>query len=323
MTTPFLFLDLHAVPPRPMAAPARAILCLGNFDGVHRAHADLLSAGRALVGTLSHPDAAPREEHTPCGVFCFFRPSGDYLPSHTADAPAHLTTLRQKLALFANAGMDFACLCAFPAVRDLTPEAFLDRLMTEAGCIGAVCGYNFRFGRKAAGTAADIARRFGAAHSTVLPELMWDGDTVSASRIRSLLRKGDVAAANRLLGRPYCLTATVTHGKRLGRTIGFPTANQYFLPESLVPAYGVYAARCHTPDGTYPCVANIGIHPTVDAHARVNCESYILGYSGNLYGHRVTVEFLEYLRPEERFSDIDALTAAISRDVERVQRMHL
>ncbi len=327
MTTTFRFFDLHGPVPRPMAPPTRTVLCLGNFDGVHRAHAALLEAGRALADSLSprpsHTDASPAKAPIPCGAFCFFRPSSDYLPHRTAAHPAHLTTLRQRLALFAASGMDFACLCEFPAVQSLPPDAFLDRLAAEAGCIGAVCGYNFRFGHRATGTPAEIVSYFGADRTVILPEMTLDGDTVSATRIRALLRSGNATRAAALLGRPYSLSATVTHGKQLGRTLGFPTANQYFLPESLIPAHGVYAARCHTPDGVYPGVANIGTHPTVDAHARVNCETYLLGYTGDLYGKRMTVEFLEFLRPEKRFSDVEALAAAIGQDAERVRELLL
>ncbi len=327
MTTPFLSLDLRSAVPRPMQPPRRAVLCLGSFDGVHRAHVTLLEAGQTLVKTLhkqNDPSApTPRAGSLPCGVFCFFRPAQDYLPHRAADAPAHLTPLRQKLALLRAAGMDFACLCDFPAVRDLPPAAFLDRLEAEIGCVGAVCGYNYRFGRNAAGTPVDLVTRFGTDRTVVLPEMTLDGGTVSASRIRSLLLGGDAARAARLLGRPYSLETTVTHGKQLGRTLGFPTANQYFLPEALVPATGVYAARCHTAAGVFPAVANIGTHPTVDTHARVNCETYLIGYEGDLYGTRMTVELLAYLRPEEHFSGINELIAAIRRDVARVQMMDI
>ncbi len=290
-----------------MAPPARAVLCLGNFDGVHIAHRALLAEGRALAGRL----------RVPCGVFCFLRPSVDYLPRDGVTAPGHLTTLRDKLALFAAAGCDFVVLCDFLDVRGLSPDAFIHLLRGECGAVGVACGYNFRFGHRAAGRAEELVAAFGAKKVAILPEMVAHGGTVSASRIRECLARGEAATAAALLGRPYALTATVTHGKRLGRTIGFPTANQYFPREALIPAHGVYAALCHTPDGhTYPGVANVGCHPTVDTHARVNCETYLLDYAGDLYGQTLRIEFLYFLRPEERFSDLDALTAAIRRDAE-------
>jgi riboflavin kinase/FMN adenylyltransferase len=155
----------------------------------------------------------------------------------------------------------------------------------------------------------------------VVPEVAVDGVPVSSSRIRACLEAGEVRTAAALLGRPYALDAIVVHGKKLGRTIGFPTANQYFPPERMIPAYGVYATRCYTPYGVFTGVSNVGEHPTVDAHARVNCETYILGLSHNLYGKRIRVEFLEYLRPERRFASLEELTDAIRRDADTARRL--
>ncbi len=323
---PLVYVDLHGASPRPMPAPSRAILCLGSFDGVHIAHRALLSAGKQLARRiitdtstppLHHPTSSDRhntEVSVPCGVFCFFRPPSDDLPLTDKRPRGHLTTLRDKLALFAEAGMDFACLCDFPAVRDLPPAAFPAALSTDCGCLGIVCGFNYRFGHRAAGTPADLEAYFGADRVTVMPEMQVDGQTVSSSRIRACLLDGDCETAARLLGRPYTLTATVTHGKQLGRTLGFPTANQFFPAGCLIPARGVYAVRCHTPAGCFPGVANVGCHPTVDVRAQVNCETYLIGFKGDLYGQRIRIEFLHHLRGEQTFANADALAAAIRRD---------
>lgn len=315
----FLCLDLRAPTVREMPAPPTAsILCLGNFDGVHVAHRALLQEGLRLRDARL-PDGL-------CGVFCFFRPSIDYLSRPDAPSPrtSHLTSLGEKLRLFADIGIDFVCLADFPTVRDDTPEAFLDELCFATNCRGAVCGYNFRFGKGGAGNSETLCTYFDKSHlrgASVVPEITVDGAAVSASRIRACLNVGDVRTATALLGRPYALDTPVVHGKRLGRTIGFPTANQYFPPERIIPAYGVYATRCHTPYGVSTGVSNVGEHPTVDAHARVNCETYILGLSHNLYGKSIRVEFLEYLRPERRFANIDELTAAIRRDADAARRL--
>ena len=192
-------------------------------------------------------------------------------------------------------------------------------LRGTCGCEGVVCGFNFRFGKCAAGTPDDLTAYLGAERVVVMPEMKRGEETVSSSRIRAALMQGKAATAADLLGRPYRLCTTVTGGKRLGRTIGFPTANQYFLPESLIPAHGVYVARCHTSKGIFLGVANVGCHPTVDAHARVNCETYLLDFDGDLYGERPTTELLHYLRPEEKFSDLDALVAAIRHDADEAR----
>lgn len=315
----FLCLDLRPPTVREMSAPPSAsILCLGNFDGVHVAHRALLREGLRLRDTRL-PDGL-------CGVFCFFRPSIDYLPRPDLPSPraSHLTSLGEKLGLFADAGMDFVCLVDFPAVRDDAPETFLDVLCEATNCRGAVCGYNFRYGKGGTGNSDTLYTYFSQPHlcgASVVSEITVDGAAVSASRIRACLSVGDVRTAAALLGRPYTLDAPVVHGKKLGRTIGFPTANQYFPPARIIPAYGVYATRCHTPYGVFSGVSNVGEHPTVDTHARVNCETYILGLSRNLYGKRIRVEFVEYLRPEKRFESLEELTDAIRRDADTARRL--
>lgn len=309
----FVFLDLRGGKISPMEKPALpSVLCLGNFDGVHLAHSALLREGEAL-----------RKAHLPhglLGVFTFFAPSYDYLSTPKTNR-AHLTTLKEKLSLFAAAGADFACLCHFGEIRALPAEDFLDLLVCELGAVGAVCGFNFRFGAGGGGTSALLSSFFDAPHEgrfcAVVPPYNLDGQAVSSTRIRGMLSEGRAEDACRHLGRPYALVSRVVHGKHLGRAWGFPTANQSFLPESLVPAHGVYAVLCHTPDGIYPGVANVGSHPTVDASAPVNCETHVMGgFAGDLYGKTVKIEFLCRLRDEMKFDSEETLRLAITKDAE-------
>ena len=317
MKSELIFLDLREDPPRRLSSlPGPAVLCLGNFDGVHRAHTALLREGVALASRLG-ASCAGEAVSSPvlCGVFCFMRPSWDHTDGEFI-SPTHLTTLRERLSALRAAGAEVAVLCHFPAVRELSVEAFMTLLQERCACAATVCGCNFRFGRHAVGTPQDLVRHFGANHTVVLPLLELDGIPVSSSRIRSALQEGDCETANRLLGRPYALEGMVRRGKGLGHTWGLPTANQAFPLERLIPARGVYAVLCHTPDGIFPGVANVGCHPTVDARAPVNCETYILGYSGDLYGKTIRVEFCKFLRGEQAFPGIEALIAAIRRDAE-------
>ena len=145
-----------------------------------------------------------------------------------------------------------------------------------------------------------------------------DGETVSSTRIRALLSKGDLDTANRYLGHPHCLSGTVRHGKALGRTIGIPTAN-LALPEDLQPLpYGVYACLCKLPDGAEPmAVVNIGVRPTVADGNYVSVEAWILDYRGDLYGQPITLDFYRMLRPERRFPSLEALQAEIRRNAEQ------
>ncbi|MBE6558864.1 MAG: bifunctional riboflavin kinase/FMN adenylyltransferase [Ruminococcaceae bacterium] len=323
-----VFLDLRGGHIKPMPRPVLPmIVCLGNFDGVHLAHAALFEAGRTLRDR-AFPEGL-------CGVFTFFHPSSDYFPEEpcAVDSPKgsslpsilqkttqqrHLTTLKEKLRLMARHGIDFACLCDFPRISSLSPEAFLGLLTDKLMIRGAVCGYNFHFGAGGLGSSETLQAHFDRPDAgracVVAPPFCLDGDTVSSTRIRKLLTEGHADVALRHLGHPYTLEAKVVKGKQLGRKLGFPTANQYFLPESLVPAHGVYAVLCSTPAGIFPGVANVGSHPTVDTHAAVNCETYIIGPAQDLYGYRMRVAFLSRLRAEERFSSVEALTKAIRRD---------
>lgn len=307
-----LFLSLLDCPPRPIEAPARAVLCLGNFDGVHIAHTALLHAGAKLAHL----------HHAHVGAFCFFRPSSDMVQAPAA----HLCTLREKLALLADAGMEFVCLIDFETIRDMPAEAFPDFLRQSCACHGFVCGFNYRYGAGAAGNAQQLKDAFSQAGDispVILPAMELDGEAVSSSRIRAALRNGEPELAARLLGRPYALEGQVVSGKRLGRQLGFPTANQFFPAERLIPAHGVYASRVTTPSGVFPGVTNIGIRPTVEsvAHPRANCETYIIGYTGDLYGQRIRVELCRYLRPERHFADLEQLRTAIAQDAKKAEEL--
>ena len=290
---------------QPTPVPPACVLCLGNFDGVHIAH-------RALMHTATKL-RAHRSLDAVCGVFCFDPPSSDFLG---AQAPAHLTTLPQKLSCFRDEGMEYAFLADFEALRSLSPERFLTEVLRDGcHCVAAVCGFNYRFGYRGAGT-PDMIRKHLNIPVEVQNEICMDGDTVSSSKIRALLRKGDAEAAAKLLTLPYSITSKVLHGKALGRTWGFPTLNQAFPSRAIVPRHGVYVTDCILPDGTHRRgISNVGLRPTVDSDQAVNCETHLLDYEGTLYGKDVTVSFLRFVRPEMRFDSPEALRAQIERDL--------
>ena len=313
MSLRLIFMDPRASIPHPVPPPKKSILCLGSFDGVHIAHAALMREGIARAKAMSTP-----LEPVLCGVFCFLRPSVDFVTSE--DTPNHLTTLKEKLALIGEIGVDFVCLCEFPDIRDLSPAEFIAMIRERCGCIGTMCGFNFRFGKGAAGNTETLKAAFGD-NAHVVEPMYHNGEIVSASLIRKTLLDGNIETANALLGYPYSLSASVVHGKKLGRQLGFPTANQYFPAERLIPRHGVYAVLCRTPYGVEPGVSNVGHHPTVDKGVRINCETYIAGFTGNLYARGLTVEFRHYLRPEMRFDSIEDLANAIRRDAAQAMEM--
>ncbi len=286
--------------------PASCVLCLGNFDGVHLAH-------RALMHTAAKL-RAHRFGDAVCGVFCFQPPSSDFF----TDTPEHLCTPEEKLEYFREAGMEYAFLANFEALRSYSPERFVTEILLErCRCVAAVCGFNFRFGCHGSGDPAHLRQLLGAPVEIVDEIRRSDGTRICSSYIRALLRDGKPQEAAALLLHPYTLRAEVLHGKALGRTWGFPTINQQFPSNMLIPKHGVYVTDCTLPDGTnIRGISNVGIRPTVDCEATVNCETHLIDYQGSLYGEKVAVSFLHYVRPEQKFQSADELKRQIEKDLQ-------
>lgn len=284
---------------------ADAVLCLGNFDGVHLAHQRLMEEAK-MMRKKKHPNAV-------LGVFCFEVPSTDFLST----APAkHLSSLSQKLNIFRELGMEYAFLAHFPSVQNLSPENFIQTILLDiCRCCAVVCGFNYRFGQYGAGTPALLTSQFGDAAYIQAP-LLKDGATISSTRIRALLEQGEAEQASALLGRPYSMTAEIVHGKSLGRKMGIPTINQNLPEKMLVPLHGVYITSCLIDGKRYEGITNVGTHPTVDNKAPVNIETFLLNFSGDLYKKDAEIFFLKYLRPEIQFDSTDALTAQINKDIQ-------
>ena len=211
--------------------------------------------------------------------------------------------------------MDFVVFADFPSVRDFSPEHFIKTVLVEqCHCIGAVCGFNYRFGKDASGNVEHL-RRVLNAPVVVQSEINVDGSTVSSTLIRRLIHRKDMESAAKLLGLPYCFTAPVLHGKKLGRAMGIPTINQNLPEKMLIPPHGVYVTDCMIDGKVYRGVSNIGVHPTVDDGARVNCETFLLDFSDEIYQKEVEVSFLKFLRPEQKFQSLEALREQIKADI--------
>ena len=295
----------------PAPAPLRGgIVALGNFDGFHLGH-------QAVVGRAV---ARARAEGRPALVATFdphpvrhFRPDA---------APFRLTTLDQRERLFAAASADATVVFRFDAaLAALTAAQFVvERLVEGLGVAGVVTGEDFTFGANRGGNVrvlADLGARHGYTAETVGPVSL-DNAPVSSSRIREALQRGDPREAARLLTRPFAIEGVVQHGDKLGRTIGYPTANLDMGPY-LRPAYGIYAVRGRLPDGrVLDGAANLGIRPTFEPSKEL-LEPYFFDFTGDLYGQRIEVELIEFLRAEARFDGLDALTAQMERDCARAR----
>ena len=282
--------------------PGPLAIAIGNFDGVHIGH-------RALLDRLC---AEANARGLATAVWCFAEPPSAFLPG---GAVPQLVTTEEKLALFAEAGVNRCILGDFAALRDYSPARFAREILArDCGCRFIVCGFNFTFGARGQGRADDLRTLFPDA-CAVVDAVSLGGTTVSSTAIRAAIAAGDMPRAAAMLGRPWSVSLPVLHGKALGRTIGVPTLNQHFPDGHILPAFGVYATLCAIDGRLYPAVTNVGIRPTVDDGEAVTCESHILDYTGDLYGRQIRLEFHRFLRPEQKFASLDALRAAIAGDI--------
>lgn len=286
---------------------ADVVPALGNFDGVHSAHRALLFRAARIAKRLGCTSAA----------WCFDPPSSVYL-SNGID---HLSTTEEKLAMFAECGLDYAFLADFPALRELSSNDFIENILKrQVNAVHIVCGFHFLFGKNGSGNTDTLRNAFGTEHLDILPPICLPVDgietVISASSIRASLTAGKTETATRLLGRPYSLSAPVVHGKALGRTIGIPTINQAVPKGKLMPMSGVYVTRVQIGHNMYTGVTNVGHRPTVDGKgALLDCETHVLGVECDLYGRNVTVEFLHRLRDEQKFDSLDDLKSAMLNDI--------
>jgi riboflavin kinase/FMN adenylyltransferase len=294
------------------AALRGGIVALGNFDGFHLGHQAVV--GRAVDRARAEGRPALVATFDPHPVR-FFKPDAP---------PFRLTTLDQRQRLFAAAGADAMIVFHFDAaLAGLSAEAFVvERLVALIGAAGVVTGEDFTFGKGRSGNAvvlSDLAQTHGFAAEAVAPVSL-DGEPVSSSRIRDALHAGDCPTAARLLTRPFAIEGVVQHGDKIGRTIGYPTAN-IDLDRYLRPRYGIYAVRGRLPDGRMlEGAANLGIRPSFDP-PRELLEPYFFDFSGDLYGQTIEVELHAWLRPEMKFETLDALTARMDADCVEARRL--
>jgi riboflavin kinase/FMN adenylyltransferase len=305
-------LVFRGIPERAQSAVA---LTIGNFDGVHRGHQALLAklceaaGGFGLPATVLTFEPHPRE---------FFAP---------ASAPTRLSSLREKLELLAANKVDRVHVCRFNRnFAALAPAVFVeDVLVRGLGTRWLAVGDDFRFGAMRAGDYAMLqaaSHEFGFRLET-LPSVLLDGQRVSSSAVRAALAAGDLQAAEKLLGRAYSISGRVVHGDKLGRQLGFATANVQ-LRHNRPPLTGIYAVEVYGLGGARRAgAASLGVRPTVTAAGRATLEIHLLGFDADVYGRHVRVEFRKKIRDEEKFPDLDALKAQIARDVEMVRQYFL
>ncbi len=285
------------------------LVTIGNFDGVHRGHRKLLAA---VAGEAKNNGwfslAVTFREHTSALL--------------QQEAPPLLTTLEERCELLAALGINGCLVLDFTTeIARLTPEEFLF-LLKEWGARGIIVGYDFRFGAGAAGGTGDIlafCRQHGLL-GRVVPPVEVAGEIVSSSRIRSLLQDGRVTEAAAMLDRPYRVTGKVVPGSRRGRQLGFPTANLELPAGRLMPGYGVYLVRVFLGERRFYGLANIGVRPTFSGRSP-QMEVYLLDACEDLYDKTLHVDFLAFIRKEQKFSSAAELTAQMEKDKETARRL--
>ena len=290
----------------------KRIIALGFFDGVHVGHGALLRrVGEVARATGGIPSAVTFDSHPE------LRTEGHPIPL--------INSLEDRVGLMRREyGIRDVMVIPFDDRMMRVPwEEFLTRVLVGEYCAThLVAGHDFHFGYRGEGDPDKLrgaCARLGIG-CDIIGQVTLEGTPVSSTYIRGLLTEGNLTRANQFLGHPHILTHRVEHGKKLGSRLGFPTVNLAFPPGVLVPAHGVYAARVWLEDEqSHMAVTNIGLRPTVEESDRVTVESYILDFSGELYGKYIRVELHQYLRPERKFPSVEELTAEVIRNAEQTR----
>ena len=286
-------------------------LAIGNFDGVHRGHQAVLQAAKDAArakGTLASVmvfEPHPRQ---------FFAPDKPFF---------RLTSLERKLALFSAFGLDLSVVLTFDKeLASRTPEEFVSTILVDGlGVSRVVLGYDFCFGKGRQGT-PEVMQALGKAHNfavTVVSPAADKGDVFSSSKIRDFLRHGDVRSAAEALGYRWAISGKVESGAKRGTGLGFPTAN-IRLSANQQLMHGIYAVRVHVGDDVHGGAAYFGTRPTFEA-GEVVLESFLLDFEGDLYEREISVEFIDFLRGDQKFHSIEALKAQVAADCARAARV--
>ena len=293
--------------PLPLAQPEKGTaVAMGFFDGIHIGHRAVINEAVQWAGAN---DAAP-------ALFTF------RLPVVNKMKGKRLLSTADKHALVASLGVEYYLTPDFEEIKGLTPEQFVLGIVRDCRARALVCGENFTFGAKAAGNPEllrTLCEPLGV-KVIVVPMAQFEEKPVSSTRIRTALEGGDIPAANAMLGMPYAIRFEVQHGAGLGHTLGVPTINQLYPEGFQLPRSGIYITRNFIGGRWYPSATGLGSRPTVNDDAtKVTCETFIPGFSGNLYGTDPVVEFHAYLSPSKKFDTLDELRACINNAAKRAQ----
>lgn len=285
----------------------KKVMALGFFDGIHIGHAVLMNmiikrareydAEPAVLTFDVHPDSLVFKKNVPL--------------INSADD-------RERILSRCFDIDDVVVVHFSQSVMHMDWKVFIDELIDDMDLCHIVVGHDFKFGYKGLGTAEKL-KEYCAQRGVgcdIIPPVCKDGVIVSSTLIRGLIESGEIEKANEYLGRPHTLTDVVRSGYHLGTQMGTPTINMRFPDGVIIPRHGVYAAKAYVDGEEYMSVTNVGVRPTVSEDGGVNVESFLLDFTGNLYGRLVRLDFYKFMRPERKFDDIDELAAQIKHDAE-------
>lgn len=280
----------------------KRVIALGFFDGVHKGHREILSAARCEADRLS----------LPCSVFTFRSEGADFKGDK-------IYSTENKLLLLESIGIDEVILADFEKLKEISAEDFVERiLIAELGCKTALCGEDFRFGKGALGGVSllkEISKRLGFG-LIIQGEVQADGEKISSSRIKKLLSEGNVKKAAELMGEPFFSVGEVKRGLGLGKSFGFPTVNTEIEGGEVSLLSGVYKCSCEMGGKTYNALTNVGVCPTVGDREK-HMETYILDCNEELYGKKIKIKFLDFVRKEKKFESAEQLIMQIKLDINK------
>ena len=284
----------------------RTAVALGNFDGMHVGHMAVLEAAKSFESEGLLPVAVLFDEHS--------------LKAITGKAPAMLMTVTERNRIINENGLRIETLI-FNEIRDLSPSDFVEKILVgRLGAAAVCCGYNYRFGKGASGTAqtmSEICGRLGL-QCRVSGEVDVDRCAVSSTKIRGFFENGEIEKANEMLGRPFGFSSRVIDGDKRGRVLGFPTINQIIPEELAMPRFGVYQSVVTVNGEKFKGVTNVGRRPTVGTE-KILSETHILDFDRDIYGENVDVRLIKFIRPEKKFSSFDELARQIKSDAKEVR----
>jgi len=285
----------------------KTAVALGIFDGIHRGHQDLINTA------ISH-----KKEGLSPAVFTF--------NTKSVTSKGKLDMLisdRLKCEKLDKMGIEYIYSPDFLSVKGLTAECFVKQILHEKlNASVLLCGENFHFGKGAFAGSNELvalAEKYGM-KAEIIPYTLFNGKPISSSEIRRLIGEGSIDVANFMLGYDFHFRLPVVHGNSIGRTLDFPTINQYFPQNQVIPRFGVYASTTYFDEKEYFSITNIGVKPTIGGEKSPLAETYIIDYEGDLYERNVTVSLKKFIRPEQKFAGIDELKSQLKKDLEKVKK---